>query len=319
MLSRRTRLRWPRARWLTGQTARCSDRSQSVRWKRVVEHVERVEVVGVAGALLRAQVVLQRGDVVLGGELGGAADARALERLADELRVGHRGRRDAGHERAQLRHDLDQPLVAQAHERLADRGPAHAEPGGQLVLRELPAGLQLRADDRLAQRGVRLDPGRRRGVLAQQRAVEPVHALNTCIQAWRPALRSATARSPRRRRRRSRRAARAGESRLPIRAPSWPPAADPTASRSAGSHATVAKNRKTTAATPLTMPVRTFLSALSRCRSSGIAIAVERQHDDRPAPRRSSRRRSRPRTRRSTSAGPPCGRTGLAPLGQQRA
>ena len=38
-------------------------------------------------------------------------------------------------------HDLDQPLVAQAHERLADRGPAHAEPGGELVLGELPAGL----------------------------------------------------------------------------------------------------------------------------------------------------------------------------------
>ena len=58
--------------------------------ERVVEHVEGVEVVAVAGALLRAQDVLQRGDVVLGRELGGAAHARALERLADELRVGDR-------------------------------------------------------------------------------------------------------------------------------------------------------------------------------------------------------------------------------------
>ena len=108
--------------------------------ERVVEHVEGIEVVGVARPPLRAQVVLQRGHVVLGRELGGAAHAGALQRLADELRVGDRGGRDPGDERAELRDDLDQPLVAQPHQRLADRRAAHAQARGQLVLGELPSG-----------------------------------------------------------------------------------------------------------------------------------------------------------------------------------
>ena len=164
----------------------------------VVEHVEGVEVVGVARAILRAQVVLQRGDVVLGRKLGGAAYAGALERLADELRVGHRGRRDARHERAELRHYLDQALVAQPHQRFADRRAADAEPRGELVLGELAAGLELRAQDRLAQRRVCLHPGGRRRVLAQERSVEPVHRLeylHTRPVAHRPGAPSARAAS----------------------------------------------------------------------------------------------------------------------------
>ena len=115
--------------------------------------------------------------------------------------------------------------------------------GGELVLGELAAGLELRAHDRLAQGGVGLHPRRRRRVLTQQRPVEPVHALHTCIQARRATsdalVTPASARSPRGRRRRSRPAAAPGESRLPIFAPSCPPAAAPTARRTAGGHATL--------------------------------------------------------------------------------
>ena len=130
--------------------------------------------------------------------------------------VGDGGRRDAGDERAELRDDLHQPLVAQAHERLADRGAADAEPGGELVLRQLAAGLELRAHDRLPQRGVRLHAGRpTAGPIAEvdaamsastPSAIPERHTTSDKICAWhgtrprgRPSWARWTAGSPRRR------------------------------------------------------------------------------------------------------------------------
>jgi hypothetical protein len=152
--------------------------------ERVVEHVERVEVVAVARALLRAQDVLQRGDVVLGREVGRAAHAGALERLADELRVGDGRRRDARDEGAELRHDLDQPVVSQSLQRLADRRAAHAEQGGELVLGDLAAGRELDGHDGVAQQCVDRAAGPRAAV-ARGSGEERLHCgLHTCIQAY---------------------------------------------------------------------------------------------------------------------------------------
>ena len=58
----------------------------------------------------------------------------ALERLADELRVVDGGRADPRDVGAELGHDLDEALVAQADQRLAHRRAADGEPLGELVL-----------------------------------------------------------------------------------------------------------------------------------------------------------------------------------------
>ena len=132
--------------------------------QRVVEPVERVGVAGLLRAVLRGEVGLQLGQVLLAGALGRQPDRRALQRLAHERRVLDASVRDQRDERPELRHDRHQPLVAQPHQRLAHGRAADAEPLGQLVLRQPPAGLQLGADDRLAQREVdlvaRRDPRR---------------------------------------------------------------------------------------------------------------------------------------------------------------
>jgi hypothetical protein len=91
------------------------------------------------------------------------ADGGALQRLADELRVADGTGGDGGDVRPELGDDVDEPLVAQAHERLAHGRAAHAQRGGELVLRQPPAGLQLGADDRVAE--VRVHAGAR-GALA---------------------------------------------------------------------------------------------------------------------------------------------------------
>ena len=56
------------------------------------------------------------------GQFGGDADRGALECLADELGVGDGLRADPGDEGADLGTDFDQAVVAEAAERLADRG-----------------------------------------------------------------------------------------------------------------------------------------------------------------------------------------------------
>jgi hypothetical protein len=56
-----------------------------------------------------------------------------------------------------------------------------------------------------------------------------------------------------------------GGSLRPTRAPIWPPMVEPIAMRTAARQSTCATNRKSTAATPLTMAASTFLVALLRC------------------------------------------------------
>ena len=70
--------------------------------------------------------------------------------------VGYRLLVDVGDERAELRDDRDEPLVAQTRQRIAHGRAADADQLGELVLRQPPPRLQLRADDRLAQGGIRL-------------------------------------------------------------------------------------------------------------------------------------------------------------------
>jgi hypothetical protein len=127
--------------------------------ERLVERVERLRVALLLGALLRGEVRLQVGEAGVGDALDGAADRGALERLAHEGGVLDGGEADQRHERAELPHDRDEPLVPQPRERLAHRRAAHAEQLGQLVLGQPPPRLQLGAHDRSAQRGVHLVAG----------------------------------------------------------------------------------------------------------------------------------------------------------------
>ncbi|MCW2242184.1 hypothetical protein M2351_006829 [Azospirillum canadense] len=58
--------------------------------------------------------------------LGGAAHGGEFQRLADRAGLGQRVDGDAGDEGSGLRKDLDQPLVGQLQQRLADGGAADA-------------------------------------------------------------------------------------------------------------------------------------------------------------------------------------------------
>jgi hypothetical protein len=122
----------------------------------LVEPVERLGVRALERALLRGEVGLQLLEVAGLGALGGQPDGAALERLAHEGGVGDRVRADQRDEGAELGHDRHQALVAKARQRLAHRRAAHAQPVGQLVLRQAPARLELGAHDGLAQRNVDL-------------------------------------------------------------------------------------------------------------------------------------------------------------------
>ena len=116
----------------------------------VVEREELAGVAEVARVLLLRNEVLELRDVVAVGALCREANRRALERLAQELRVVDAGHADAADEGAELRDDPDELVVAQPRERLAHRRAADAELVGDLVLRDLPPGLELGRDDRVA-------------------------------------------------------------------------------------------------------------------------------------------------------------------------
>ena len=126
--------------------------------KRGVERVERLDVAARLGPFLRGEVGLQGLELLRAGALGGEPDGAAFEGLEYEGGVGDRVVADQRDERAELRDDGHQALVPQAGERFADRGAADAEQLGKLVLGEAAAGLELGADDRLAQGRVNLIP-----------------------------------------------------------------------------------------------------------------------------------------------------------------
>src|SRR3954451_16198422 len=78
--------------------------------QRLVEAIEGLGVAGPHGALLLGQVGLQADEVGGLGQLGRDADGVALQRLADEVRVGDGVRADERDERAQLRDDRHQAV-----------------------------------------------------------------------------------------------------------------------------------------------------------------------------------------------------------------
>ena len=102
-----------------------------------------------------------RGESLVGGthrtQVGTGQPAHRLEhgqpvhRGDDRHRVRRRARVDAGDHGRATRHSGDQPGLLQAQQRLADGGAAHAEPGGQLEVAQLLAGLEGAVDDRVAQ------------------------------------------------------------------------------------------------------------------------------------------------------------------------
>ena len=87
--------------------------------------------------------VQHRGQVVECGQLDG---------LAEELGVGDPVRVHAGHERPDLREHLNEALVGQQDQAFPHRCPAHAEGGGQLVLRQRGPGRQLQRQHLAPQR-----------------------------------------------------------------------------------------------------------------------------------------------------------------------
>ncbi len=175
------RLRWPFARWVIAHDRAAGQVAQRL-VELVVEHVEGVEVRGLSRALLGDEVLLEPLEVLVGHAAGGGAHRGALERLADELRVGDRARGDGGDERAELRHDLDEAIVAQALQRLAHGRAADAERRGELVLGELAAGREVGPHDRVAQAGVDADPRGAAAALRQRDGLRRGH-LHTCIPA----------------------------------------------------------------------------------------------------------------------------------------
>jgi octanoyl-[GcvH]:protein N-octanoyltransferase len=117
----------------------------------VIELEEGAGIGGVPRGLLVPDDGAQPVDPRSVDTLGGQAHSGALERLAQELRVIDARDADAAHERAKLRHDLDQLVVAQPRQRLAHGRATDAEPVGDLVLGDLAAWLELSRDDRVPQ------------------------------------------------------------------------------------------------------------------------------------------------------------------------
>ena len=113
-------------------------------------------VLGGANVVLAGDDRAQRRDVLFVGVRGGFAHSGAFEGFADEVRVGNGGLADRGDERSELGDDLDQAIVAEPDERLADGGSADAEAGGKLVLRKLSSWLEFSGDDRVPEEVVRL-------------------------------------------------------------------------------------------------------------------------------------------------------------------
>ena len=83
-------------------------------------------VVAAYESLLFVQVPAQAVDLIVGGVLGGEPDRHVLERLAHHDGFGQGGDRDAGHEGARLRKNLDQTVGRKTQQGLAHRRPAHA-------------------------------------------------------------------------------------------------------------------------------------------------------------------------------------------------
>ena len=113
--------------------------------ERLVETEEGLRVV--VGGRLLGEVASQLGDlrrVGLGGDVGERGE---LDRLPQELRVGHALGVDARDERPDLREDLHEPLLRQQDQALPHGRARDAELGRQLVLGQRRARRELEGDD----------------------------------------------------------------------------------------------------------------------------------------------------------------------------
>ena len=88
--------------------------------------------------------------------LNRALYGRAFQGFADELAVEDLAQLDRRHEGAVLRIDLDQVLLGELDQRLADRRARHAKPLRQLLFRQHAARQQPARDDLATQQGANL-------------------------------------------------------------------------------------------------------------------------------------------------------------------
>ena len=110
--------------------------------------------VDVAGAQRRGEALVgrtHRAQVGTGQPAHRLEHGQPVHRGDDRHRVRRRARVDAGDHGRATRHGGDQPRLLQPQQRLADGGAAHAEPGGELEVAQLLAGLEGAVDDRVAQ------------------------------------------------------------------------------------------------------------------------------------------------------------------------
>ena len=129
--------------------------------ERLVEDVERVDVMRRVRVLLALEVRLEPLDVSRRERADGPAQRRAFERLADELRLGDTVHADPRDERPGLRVDLHQALVRKLQQRLAHRRPAHAVAQRELLLRQRLPGLELERHDLFLRERIHLRAHRR--------------------------------------------------------------------------------------------------------------------------------------------------------------
>ena len=113
----------------------------------LVGAVKALLITGVEGFMLARDRRVEPGDVLGARPLGQQFDGRAFERLPYEHRLGNRADRNARHEGAGLREDLDEAFLLQPDQRLAHRRAAHSETGGQILLRQRRSRPQLHVED----------------------------------------------------------------------------------------------------------------------------------------------------------------------------
>ena len=125
--------------------------------KGLVRLMESIAIAGSARFALALELREESDDLAALGALGGEPRRCLFERLANDDRLGKRGKRNARGERARLRENLDEPLVSEFAQRLADWRSAEAVRFGQLRLRERLARQPFERDKLGAQ--VAVDPG----------------------------------------------------------------------------------------------------------------------------------------------------------------
>jgi hypothetical protein len=129
-----------------------------------VEAVEALEVLSLDGGELIAQVAAQLVDERGGRTKRDGPHGFHLQRTAEEHVLARVRDLDEGHAGPALGHDVDQPLGCKPVHRLAHGKAGHAHAGGDGLLVEEFAGLQVQLHDGLAQGGMHPDGGAAGGI-----------------------------------------------------------------------------------------------------------------------------------------------------------